>query len=314
MDFGPIILDAGPPEHGESNSQGAIWRTVSRFMTRDLRLHGNRRSLIPLVAGALIAVSGQYAPCQICSISSVPSVTQPFMAAPSEQMLAYEVATIKPLEPNQFGPSLRVYIQRAFGISPNTLGSIIGPDWINSTRYVINGKPSDRILEAMQTMPLAERTKENDLMMQALLADRFRLKAHFETREMPVYELVPAKGGTKLKDADPTKHGFRMNSNGLRGSVTIHDLTDFLECSPDVGGREVIDKTGLAGVYDVSLTWTPLQTGAASGGGGGPAPLSDAEGASLFTAIEEQLGLKLVSIKAPAQVLVIDHIEKPSAN
>ena len=209
---------------------------------------------------------------------------------------------------------LRVYIQGAFGIPPNIIGRVIGPDWINNTRYAIQAKPPDSIRDAMQTMTIAERMKEIDEMQQSLLADRFQLKAHFETREMPVYQLVLAKGGSKLKEEpDPTKHQFGVNSNGLRGSATIHDLIDILECSADIGGREVIDQTGLTGVYDFSLKWTPLQTAAAPGGGSGTAPSPDVEGASLFTALEE-LGLKLVPSKEPGQVLVIDHIERPSEN
>ncbi len=229
-------------------------------------------------------------------------------------MPTYEVATIKPWDGKGFGPPLRFYIQQAFGIPPNIIGRVVGPDWINSTRYVIQGMPPDSIRDAMKTMTTVEGAKEIERMQQSLLADRFQLKAHFETREVPVYELVLAKGGSKLKEADPAKHGFGTRSNGLRGSATIHNLIDVLECSPDVGGREVIDKTGLSGTYDFSLTWTPLQTAAAPGGESGSPPSPDAEGASLFTAIEEQLGLKLVPSKDPGQVLVVDHIEKPSEN
>jgi uncharacterized protein (TIGR03435 family) len=238
------------------------------------------------------------------------------MAASPEQMPAYEVATIKPWDGKGFAiMSLRLYIQESFGISPNIIGRVIGPEWINSARYVIQAKPPDSIRDAMKTMTPAERMKETDLMQQSLLADRFQLKAHFETREMPVYQLVLAKGGSKLKEEpDPTKHGFGMSASGFRGSATIHDLIDVLECAGDIGGREVIDKTGLTGVYDFSLKWTPLQTAAASGGESGGAPSPDVEGASLFTAIEEQLGLKLVPTKGPGQVLVIDHIERPSEN
>ena len=89
-------------------------------------------------------------------------------------------------------------------------------------------------------------------MTQSLLADRFQMKAHFETREMPVYELVLAEGGPKLKEADPAKHDFRT-SKGFTGSATVQDLIDFLECAPDIGGQEVVDKTGLTGLYDISL-------------------------------------------------------------
>jgi uncharacterized protein (TIGR03435 family) len=131
---------------------------------------------------------------------------------------------------------------------------------------------------------------------------------------MPVYQLVLAKGGSKLKEADPTKQQIRMNQSSFGGGAMIHTLIDVLECSPDVGGREVVDKTGLTGLYDISLKWTPLQATAAPGGGSGNPPPPDVEGASLFTAIEEQLGLKLVPARGQGKVLVIDHIEQPSAN
>ena len=282
-------------------------------MARNSGRHENHGGLTLLVAGALIAISGRLAPCQICSVG--PSAGVPVMVAPSEQMPAYEVATIKPWDGKGFATPLRFYIQGAFGISPNIIGRVIGPDWINSTRYVIQAKPPESIRDAMQTMTNAERSIENELMQQSLLADRFQLKAHFETREMPVYQLVLAKGGSKLKEEpDPTKHRFGMSPSLFRGSATIHDLIDVLECAADIGGREVIDQTGLAGVYDFSLKWTPLQTVAAPGGESGSPPSLDVEGASLFTAIEEQLGLKLVSAKGPGQVLVVDHIERPSEN
>src|SRR6266702_2510442 len=276
-------------------------------MAQDISGHENHGGFTLLVAGALIAISGRLAPCQTCSVG--PSATAPVMAAPSEQMPAYEVATIKPWDGNGFATPLRFYIQGAFGISPNLIGRVIGPDWINSTRYVIQAKPPDSIRDAMQTMTTEERTKKIDLMKQSLLADRFQLKAHFETREMPVYRLVLAKGGSQLKEnPDPTKRRLAMNPSSFRGTATIHDLIDILECSADVGGREVIDKTGLTGAYDFSLKWTPLQTVATPGGESGSAPSPDVEGASLFTAIEEQLGLKLVPAKGSGQVLVIDHI------
>jgi uncharacterized protein (TIGR03435 family) len=230
-------------------------------------------------------------------------------------MPAYEVATIKPWDGRGFAMPLRIYIQEAFGIPPNTIGRVIVPDWVNSARYVIQGKPPDSIRDAMQTMTNQERVRENDLMMQSLLADRFQFKAHFETREMPVYQLVLAKGGSKLKEAaDPAKHQFGIGSSTIRGSLAIHDLIGILESMPDIGGREVIDKTGLTGTYDLLLKWAPMEAASTPGGQSGTTPSPDAESTSLFTAIEEQLGLKLVSAKAPVDVLVVEHIERPSDN
>jgi uncharacterized protein (TIGR03435 family) len=259
-----------------------------------------RRTVLLLTAA--LAIPSTYA--------QAPAVT----VEPSEQIPAYEVASIRPWNGEGFGIPLRGYIQNAFGIPGNSIGWVIGPEWINSAKYVIRAKPPDSIRDAMQKMSPEDRIKEGRLMAQALLADRFKLKAHFETREMPLYELVPAKGGSKLKeDPDATKGAIAVGASRIRATAApMHNLIDALESVPDIGGRIVIDKTGLTGRYDIALKWTPLQT-ATAGGESGTAP-ADAEGASLFTAIEEQLGLKLVSTKGPAQVLVIDHIEQPSEN
>jgi uncharacterized protein (TIGR03435 family) len=116
------------------------------------------------------------------------------------------------------------------------------------------------------------------------------------------------------EDPDSTKGAIAVGASRIRATAApIHNLIDALESVADIGGRVIVDKTGLTGRYDFSLRWTPLQTAAAPGGESGTAP-ADAEAASLFTAIEEQLGLRLVSTKGPGQVLVIDHIEPPSEN
>jgi len=183
-----------------------------------IRIGRNRGRLMLLVAGALMAVSGRLASCQACAVGI--AATAPFMASPGDQTPAFEVATIKPWDGKVGALPLRDYIMLAFGISPNIAGRIIGPDWINNTRYVIRGKTPDSINDAMKAMTLAERAKEYKMMQQSLLADRFQLKVHFETREMPVYQLVVAKGGSKLKETtDPAKRGsIGLVPSGLRGA------------------------------------------------------------------------------------------------
>jgi uncharacterized protein (TIGR03435 family) len=134
---------------------------------------------------------------------------------------------------------------------------------------------------------------------------RDRLKAHLETRELPVYDLVIVKSGLKMKEAPPEEeHGGHIAGSEMKGSSTaIEPLVSNLATW---SGRKVIDKTGLTGKrFDFDLTWTPEELREADPANAGP---------SIFTALEEQLGLKLLPSRAPVQVLVIDHIERPTPN
>jgi hypothetical protein len=169
----------------------------------------------------------------------------------------------------------RDLIQIAYGMfadglkqSPHRPQVFDGPAWIDSETFDIVAKAEDNAPVARMYGP----------MMQSLLEDRFALKIHKETRQLPVYTLALAKNGAKLP------------------------LTAEGSCTPlDLSRRPVIDKTGLTGMFDIHLEFA-----------GDNAP--DATGASIFTAVEEQLGLKLTSDKGPVEVLVIDRIERPSAN
>jgi uncharacterized protein (TIGR03435 family) len=142
-------------------------------------------------------------------------------------------------------------------------------------------------------------------MLQSLLADRFQLRVHYESRIQPIYELVLAKGGFKLKPL-PADHE-RGGMSGRPGEMILHgmsiaDLARSLSMSNEAG-RAVVDKTGLTGNYEIDLKWTPDdQQGTPDAG------------STLFTALEEQLGLKLEPAKGPVDTLVIDHVEKPSEN
>jgi uncharacterized protein (TIGR03435 family) len=184
------------------------------------------------------------------------------------------------------------------------------PDWLNSEteRYDVQAKIEDSLYEAMQKMPPAQQREQVALMEQSLLADRFKLKVHFETREMPVYTLVVATNGPKLtsaKDGEP--HTLFILDNEQGSEVTAKGVTlDEFVHSPlmRTGKRLVVDETSLKGTYDFTLKWAPDLAGQES--------RTDAP--SLFTAIQEQLGLKLVPSKAPVEVIVIDHIERPSEN
>jgi uncharacterized protein (TIGR03435 family) len=206
-----------------------------------------------------------------------------------------------------------------------------GPAWINSDRYDISAKAEDRVPPGQIRQ-----------MTQALLADRFKLTLHRESKELAVYELVAAKGGLKIA---PSKEGSCATPNpnsppppmrpgdppprfcgGIRmgrGLIEAYGITmeRLLTALSNALGRTVIDKTGLTGSYDVHLEYTPDPgMGAAAfgpggpGGGPNPAPDTDAAAPSIFTALQEQLGLKVDSAKGPVEVLVIDSVEKPSEN
>lgn len=195
-----------------------------------------------------------------------------------------------------------------FGFENRVFG---GTGWMDSDQYEIQAKIDDSLFAAMRTMTPAQQREQVALMEQSLLADRFKLKVHFETREMPVYALVVAKGRPKLtpaKDGESTRlsvsnieQGFQMTATAVTIDAWIH--------SPFLGGRMVVDQTGLKGAYDFQLTWARAQPVASDAGQAG-----GADQPPLLTAIQEQLGLKLVSTKGPVDVIIVDSIERPSAN
>jgi uncharacterized protein (TIGR03435 family) len=183
------------------------------------------------------------------------------------------------------------------------------PAWTGSEHYDVQAKADGNASAQEMEGP----------MLQALLEERFRLRVHRETRQVPVYELSIASGGAKLQRsteascvAPGAACGFHLTTDGLNRTlevkgVTMEMLAGNLSRSYNSSlGRNVFDKTGLAGAFDVRLAWTidPLN----------PDLAAELTAPSIRGALQEQLGLKLESTKAAAEVLIIDHIEKPSAN
>jgi len=179
---------------------------------------------------------------------------------------------------------------------------VIGfPGWADTDRYILSAEMDPEKLEVFNTLPMDEQLRQQRLMMQAVLADRYQLKAHHETREMPVYELVVAHGGPKL--TEKVLEGRPGASFFMPRNWTIYGTMDDLasKLAGPTGGV-VIDKTGLGTkTFMFDLKWTSDSRSGVAGG----AP-------SISTALEEQLGLKLVPATEPVEVLVIDHIEKPT--
>lgn len=209
---------------------------------------------------------------------------------------------------------ISILITSAFQLPVGSESRILGgPDWLRQDvdQFEIQAKIEDSESAAMQKMTPAQQRERVALMEQSLLADRFGLKVHFEMREIPVYALVVAKGGAKLKLASTGEAGRISTLGNGQGSemsatgVTLEQFTQSPLLTGAAGGRPVVDQTDLKGTFDFTLKWTPEQLATAS-------ETSDAP--SLFTAIREQLGLLLVPSKAPVEVIIIDHIEQPSPN
>jgi uncharacterized protein (TIGR03435 family) len=214
---------------------------------------------------------------------------------------------------------LKAIISNAYGIRQDLISG--APGWTESTQYDIEAKEGESVAAALQKLSNEQRADQIRLMLQALLADRFHLKVNHVVKELPVYELVIAKGGFKLKEADPNNAyaGGIKGPDGVSGvlltgagrltaqAIQMSMLVTNLSYQVD---RTVVDKTGLTGKYDFTLKWTPDQGLSTLP----PGAESDSSGPSIFTAIQEQLGLKLESTKGLVQTLVIDHVERPSEN
>jgi uncharacterized protein (TIGR03435 family) len=207
--------------------------------------------------------------------------------------------------------SLRRLTQASYGLQDFQVTG--GPDWVNTATWDITARidPPDVAPSRADAdfVPWNERRLQR---MQSLLAERFRLKCHMTTREMPVFELVLAKGGSKLKEttADESKRGAtNVEGQGRKNQATFTGVTtkSLAAILSSEAGRMVLDKTGLTGSYDFTLTWTKDDQPTAANADG-------ASGPTLFTAVQEQLGLKLESGKGPVDVLVIDSAEKPGEN
>jgi len=203
------------------------------------------------------------------------------------------------------GIPLRMLIVEAYGVRDTQL--IGGPGWMNTDKWDVEAKPKEED---------ASRPDRGALMLQSLLEDRFQLKSHRETRELLVYELTVVAGGLKLKTSSgvpPGRPRMRMGRGSIEAYETsVAAVIRFLSNQLD---RIVVDKTNLQGLYDFNLKWTP-EVRPATGAAGATAPepplLSDPP--SIFTALREQLGLKLESGKGPVEVLIIDSAERPAEN
>ena len=283
----------------------------------------------------------------ICALSVLKCVSG-VVSAQAPATPTFDVASVKPnrsvggggtagFQPGGRFRSINITLQglisTAFGTDrPLLVAQIVGgPDWIATDRFDITAKMGS---DASQDMK--ELYRQMPMLIRTLLEDRFKLKTHRETRQLPVYALVLDRKDRKLgpqlrrsvvdclalsdtarvgtpRPAPPRDRpacGVRFGSGTLSASgFSMANLVGTLSANV---GRVVLDRTGLTGEFDVELQWTLDRVPLAGDASTNPAPSPD--GPSIFTAVQEQLGLKLESVKGPVDVLVIDHVEQPTEN
>ena len=238
---------------------------------------------------------------------------------------AFEVATIKPADPNSLGRYIRMQSVNRFYAKAFTLNALVaaaysltpraisgGPAWTDSDRYdILASTPGD----------IQPNLDEQMAMLRKLLGDRFQLAFHREPKELPVFALTVAKGGPKLKPstARPDQLPYLINTVYPEEKGGVHILLPARNATMmqfaamlqrGVLDRMVVDQTGLSGTYDFDLEWTPDENQF-----GGTLPRSvEPTKPSLFVAMQEELGLRLEATRGPVQALVIDRVERPSEN
>jgi len=225
----------------------------------------------------------------------------------------WDVATVKPSDPNDtrgqhiemhgryiglLDTTVEQFLLLGYGVQKSQLVGV--PEWAKTEKWDVNGVPD------IAGVPSLRQFEE---MIQKILAERFGLKLHHEQREMPVFALAIAKGGPKISLDTSDPNGLLRQQNWTNDgqhveqlkNTSMAELAQILQFHVD---RPVVDQTGLKGRYDFNLRWA-VDDGTATGTDAPP---------GLFTAIQEQAGLKLEPVKAPADVLVIDKVERPGAN
>ena len=277
----------------------------------------------------------------LCSVASAQ------LLHPASPMPSFAVASVRPTDPSEelshggVSPdsyraertTMKDVLSYAFGLGYEH-ELVNAPSWVTNDHFDIQGKIDDGQVASFRQLSRDDREEQMRLMVQSMLAERFHLTYHFETRDLPVYNLEIAKSGLKCpRDTtskpvidDPSRPRFRWSSapappppppgwhppppseqKVLMQSLHLRTkgwpfwlIVATLGHQPELEGRPVIDKTGLDGSYDCEMNWSQTD--------------SDGVNESFFSAVQEQLGIKLQPSKGPVEVLVIDSISRPSEN
>ncbi len=285
------------------NPLGTFWRgmVISR-----------RLALVTIMMTVSATLSAQTTTAPIAS---------PQAAAP---LPAYDVVSIKPNKSGSGGwginsndsdyaatnVSIKTLLENAYDIKENLISGVSGP--ISSARFDVHAKIVDPDLQALKKLTNQQRRS----MLLPFLEERFHLKAHIEMKTLSVFELTVTNDGPKFKPSVDSEHGggTSVQNDNNKAKLTAHavSMVSFASTLTNQAHRTVIDKTGLTGLYDLALQWSPQDAPTQSSPDG--SSLQTDSGPSIFTALQEQLGLKLKPSKGPVETLVVDHVEMPSPN
>jgi len=308
-------------------------KRIVRIMCRPVGLNMSLGRKLLLGAAGLLAL---VAPV-VVGWGQVQTAVVPLLRPKDGVRHAFEVATIKPSQDTT--PRLQIFFSPAhFAVKHASVSDLIklaygiksddqlvdAPSWLKTKYFDIQAKASEVDLAGYDKLGFEDQLNVSRLLLQSLLEDRFQLKTKVETRDLPVYALVVANGGIKMKEVQvdpippagmPRAPGAHLPRLGVTGKNEItasawpmNEMANWLSHNYEVGNRPVVDETGLKGNYDFMLRGVSQS----------PPPPDDGSSQepvmSIFAALPEQLGLKLVPVEAPVEVLVIDHVEQPSPN
>jgi len=297
-----------------------------------------KKLFLNIAALTTLAIPIAFSPARA---KSVQVQSQPAAINPND--FKYDVVSLKPtkdpdgawyLHDTSDGISgvnvhLMVLVRIAYGIFEDYRYAG-APAWLSSETYSVEAKMDGAVADQFRKLPKDQHNLAERHMLQVLLEERFNLKIHRETKEFPVYFLVVAKGGPKFQESKPNPDDPNAPKNavwrgpGMKGGMMITSaklmpLSQLAQRLSGELGRMVLDKTGLTGTYDFDLQYAlergpqPI-LGGASESQAVPSASEPPGGPSVFTALQDQLGLKLESGKGPIEIIVIDHIERPSGN
>jgi uncharacterized protein (TIGR03435 family) len=328
-----------PPPRVSGVTGGDLKKRIVHIMARRAKVKLDLSRKLLLIAAGLMTIT-------VPVLSGFAHATQDHAESQADdgaaKLPAFEVSTVKPMNSadgrmrimltpdgvSYTGVPLQELLRDAFGVEDDRI--LGAPSWVKTDRLEIEAKVSASDVPKLKDLKYDQRRQ----MLAPLLADRFNLKFHHESKELSTYALIISKGGLKLKEAKPGDkylnglkgpngpggpHMLMIGPGQLTGQGI--DIAHLLNALSDQGiDRTIFDKTGLTGEYDFTLQWKPEDASAPMSGGLGGSPPGNGgttasdSGPSLFTALQEQLGLKLEPQKGPVDVIVVDHIERPSPN